>query len=287
MDFDLLQIAVPFRMQPGLARVDAAACRLTPLHAGSALYADKHAVWQAGQSRHTVPGLDAGALRAAMAAIDAHAPQPASAASALGAEAALPLELRFEEDFALVDGERGTIPWMCLCVPSHWAPEDKLGLSLAAIHAPVADAATLLAASEALTRLVTSGEHWQRHVWTVSPSPRHDQHPRRHARTPWPVVDTGHPDALDRFARQCWLRAERQSFLPVPGGSNTRQSVFAIRVMLQPLVDAVSDTARAQRLHDAIASMNGAVLAYKGLTEARDPLLRWLEQRAQSPQGRA
>ncbi len=281
MDFDLLQIAVPFRMQPGLARVDAAACALTPLAPGSALYAEKHAVWQAGQSRHALPGVDEAAL---MAAINAHDPRPPSP-STLSPD--VPLELRFEEDFALVDGERGTIPWMCLCVPSHWAPEDKLGLSLAAIHAPVADAATLLAASEALTRLVTSGEHWQRHVWTVSPSPRHDQHPRRHARTPWPVVDIQRTDALDRFARQCWLRAERQSFLPVPSGSNTRQAVFAIRVMLQPLVDAVSDTTRAQRLHDAIASMSDAVLAYKGLAEAREPLLRWLEQRVQSTKARA
>lgn len=272
MDFDLLQIGVPFRMQPGLARVDAAACRLTPLMPGSALWHEKQQVWQAGQSRHAMPDVDEASV---LATIDAYAPASSDAPAA----PPQPLELRYEEDFALVDGERGTVAWMCLCVPSNWAPEDKLGLSLAAIHAPVADAATLLAASDALTRLVTSGEHWQRHVWTISPSARYDQHPRRHARTAWPDGD-----ALDAFAQQCHLRAERQSFLPVAG---RRQAVFAIRVMLQPLTAAVSDAARAARLHDALASMSDAVLDYKGLRAAREPLLRWLARRAQTGEGAA
>lgn len=259
MDFDLLDIAVPFRMQPGLVRVDAAACRLTPLDPRSALFADKRAVWSAGQSRHAMPGVDLGA---ALAAIEAHAPA--------GSDAAQPLELRFEEDFALLDGERGRVPWMCICVPSHWAPEDKLGRSLADIHAPVADAVTLQAASTALTRLVTSGCHWQRQVWTISPSGGSDQHPRRHARTPWPA----HAGDDLAFAQGCFLRAERQSFLPVPGRP---QAVFTIRVMLQPLVQAVHDRSRAQRLYDALASMSEAVLQYKGLTDARAPLLHWLK----------
>lgn len=274
MDFDLLQITVPFRMQPGLARVDATACQLTPLDPRSALHAEKQAVWRAGQSRHALPGVDEQAI---LATIAAHAPA--------GVDPTRPLELQFEEDFALLDGASGTVPWMCLCVPSHWAPEDKLGQSLSGIHAPVADASLLQQASDALTRLVTSGEHWQRHVWTISPSARFDQHPKRHARTPWPASGASAAfDADEAFAQQCHLRAERQSFLPVAG---TTQAVFAIRVMLQPLTQAVSDAARAARLHDALASMSDAVLHYKGLDDARAPLLRWLERRAQTGQATA
>lgn len=258
MNFDLAQLPVPFRMQPGLLRSEAAHCRLTPLRPGSARDAEKRAVWRAGASRLALPGVDE---QAVLSTIAAHAPA--------GWRSDEPLELQFEEDFALVDGEGGIVPWLCVCLPSHWAPEDKLGQSLAQIHAPVADAATLQAASEALTRLVTSGEHWMRQVWTVSPSDRHDQHPRRHARTPWPATD----DAQD-FALQCFLRVETQTFLPVPGRA---QSVFAIHVQLQPLTQAVQHAAQARRLHDALASMSDAVLAYKGLTAARAPLLRWLQ----------
>ncbi|MEP6790712.1 MAG: heme-dependent oxidative N-demethylase subunit alpha family protein, partial [Ramlibacter sp.] len=181
-----------------------------------------------------------------------------------------PLETAFEEDFAVLDGATGTVPWLCVCVPSHWAPEEKLGQTLGAIHGPVADNALLQAATDQLVRLATGGERWERFVWTLTPSPLYDQHPLRQPRTPW-------PDGADAqaFAQQCFLRAERQTFFPV--GRGTRQAVFTIRVMLQPLVEAVQDAQQAQRLHDSLASMTDAVLAYKNITTAREPLLRWLK----------
>jgi hypothetical protein len=58
------------------------------------------------------------------------------------------------------------------------------------------------------------------------------------------------------------------------------QAVFTIRVMLQPLDEAVAGAAEARRLHDALASMSDAVLAYKGLAPARERLLAWLAARS-------
>jgi hypothetical protein len=159
-----------------------------------------------------------------------------------------------------------------VCVPSHWAPEDKLGLDFAAVHQPVADNSALIAAAQQLVALATSGECWERFVWTISPSPRYDQHPRRHARTPWPSTADS-----EAFARQCWLRAERQVFFPV--GQGTRQAVFAIRVMLQPLAQAVERPGAAVRLRDSLTSMSQGVLDYKNLRQARDRLLQGLEPR--------
>ena len=258
-DFDLARIAAPFRMQPGLQRLAPGARHLRPLAAGSALWQEKKRVRDAGASRLAVPGFDAGpAVQAIL-----------GQARAEGLAASEPIELAFEEDFAVLDGATTALPWLCVCLPSHWAPEEKLGLPFAALHAPVADNEALLAAGRQLVRLVTSGERFERFVWTVSPSGRYDQHPRRHARTPWPA--TQDPQA---FAAQCFLRAERQTFFPVPGVSG--QAVFTIRVMLRPLVEAVALREDAQRLHDALASMSDAVLAYKGLAAARDRLLDWL-----------
>ena len=37
---------------------------------------------------------------------------------------------------------------------------------------------------------------------------------------------------------------------------------------------------RAQRLHDSVASMSEAVLAYRSLTDVREPLLAWLAAEA-------
>jgi hypothetical protein len=81
-----------------------------------------------------------------------------------------------------------------------------------------------------------------------------------------------------QFAAGCFLRAERQTFFPVGGGS--RQAVFTIRVMLQPLADAVATASQAQRMHASLASMSDGVLAYKGLAPARERLLRWLGGRS-------
>jgi len=264
-DFDFSLIAVPFRMQPGLRRIAPGTPQLTALAEGSPLWHEKLQVMERGASRHVTRVFDAGP---ALNAIAAHArlhglPRP---------EMDRPLELCFEEDLAVLDGEDTTLPWLCVCVPSHWAPEDKLGLPFAAVHAPVADAKALLAASQQLVQLVTGGECWERFVWTLTPSPRHDQHPRRHPREPWPATEG--PDA---FAASCWLRAERQTFLPVGGG--TRQAVFTIRVMPRPLVQAVDTPAKARQLHDSLASMSDAVLAYKNLAPARERLLDWLSNR--------
>jgi hypothetical protein len=261
--FALSRIAVPFRMQPGLQRLGRGARQLTPLAAGSALWQEKKRVLDAGASRLVVPGFD---------------PQPAIAAileqaRAEGLDAGEPLELAFEEDFAVLEAAGATLPWLCVCVPSHWAPEDKLGRPFAAVHAPVADNQALIAASAQLVRLVTSGDRFERFVWTITPSGRYDQHPVRQARVPWPATQ----DPQD-FAAQCFLRSERQTFLPVPGVAG--QAVFTIRVMLQPLADAVRTREDATRLHGALASLSEAVLAYKNLTPARERLLAWLAARS-------
>jgi hypothetical protein len=262
MDFDFARIAAPFRMQPGLQRLAPGARQLTPLAAGSTLWQEKKHVLESGASRLVVPGFDA------QPAIDTILAQAAAEGIAMNE----PLELACEEDFAVLEAGGATLPWLCVCVPSHWAPEAKLGLPFAAVHAPVADNQALLAASQQLVRLVTGGERFERHVWTVTPSGRYDQHPVRQARVPWPVTT----DA-DAFAGQCFLRAERQTFFPVTGVAG--QVVFTIRVMVAPLAQAVRSRDDAQRLHDALASMSDAVLAYKNLAPARARLLAWLAAR--------
>jgi dimethylamine monooxygenase subunit A len=162
------------------------------------------------------------------------------------------------------------VPWMAVTLPSHWAPEHKVGRHFAQIHAPVADGDLLRRAGAALTTLVAGTEHWERFVWNVTDQPRLHAHPDRVDPARWqqPVASDGLPRA--------WLRTERQTFLPVPDG---RQSVFTIRVHVQALDEAVAGTGKAQRLADAVRSMSPAVLDYRGLTPIRDALLQWLALR--------
>jgi hypothetical protein len=311
MPFDFTVVTAPFRMQPGLRRLAPGAQQLPPLLPDSPVFAEKLAVLahHPGQALVGRPGFDALPALQAMAgqaaadgagslsldgtvlhsralglgiALDGGTLQAgpghhAAAAAALHAlapawRAAGLLALCVTPDVAVVEGASGTIPWLAVCLPSHWDPAEKVGRHFTEVHAPVADNATLLAAGAHLMRLVCEPQRWERFVWTLTPNAAHDQHPQRGARRPWPPQ----ADAA-ALAAQAWLRSERQTFIPLP---QQGQAVFTIEVQVQPLADSLATASDARRLHDALASMSSAVLAYRGLTDARARLLQWLAERA-------
>jgi hypothetical protein len=181
------------------------------------------------------------------------------------------LALAFAEDFALLDGRTAQIPWLAVALPSHWAPEQKVGLHFAQVHAPVPDNTVLLAAGEALARLVSSSTRWERFVWNITPRPTLNAHPALQPAARWHAADA------DEVAAQAWWRTERQTFIPVPDAG---LAVFTILVDSQPLAQALDSNEKAQRLHDAIASMSPAVLHYRSLGSVRNALLEGLARRA-------
>lgn len=197
--------------------------------------------------------------------------------------------LALAEDFAIVDGASGSLPWLAVALPSKWAPETKIGRRFSAVHAPVADNQQILAAAEPLLRLITGvtppsaeaatgggADRWERFVWTLSAHPRLHAHPQRVDPAGWPA---GLND--DALAAVTWFRTERQTFIPVPAGAaGSPQAVFTIHVEVTPLARALQQPAQAARLHDALASMSDAVLAYRGLTNVQAGLLHWLARRA-------
>ena len=314
MPFDFAAVTSPFRMQPGLRRVAPGSPQLTPSRPDSPALREKLAVlashvdqaFVADPSFDPAPALQALCVHAAREHPDAlraahngwqasaigwslHGDDPdGDGAAEIGAcLRALPatwrlaglLALAFEQDFAVLDATSGRIPWLAVCLPSHWAPEDKVGRLFAEVHAPVADNTTLLAASDALARLVTGPERWERFVWTITANPRLAQHPQRSARNEWPADAT--PNAL---AAQAFFRTEHQTFIPV---GERQQAVFTIHVETRPLAEALSDPRHARVVHDALASMSAAVLRYRGLADAQPRLLSWLAQRARAPEGGA
>jgi hypothetical protein len=309
-DFDAA-VSAPFRMQPGLRRLAPGAAQLTPLAPGARHQREKLAVlsafWPLALQRRdgfdAGPALDAlaahaaaehpqawawdgqraSALRLGTAVAGGAVEQLAAGAFGLGDEVArclrgLPpawrlaglLSLAFAEDFAIVDGRDASIPWLAVALPSHWDPAAKVGRQFAEVHAPVADNALIVRASDALVALVTRAERWERFVWNVTGHPRLHAHPRHVDPQRWPA------DIAATLPDGAWWRTERQTFLPVAGAS---QSVFTIAVDVQPLAQAITTPGQAGALHDAIASMSPAVLAYRSLGPVREPLLRWLDGR--------
>ena len=311
-DFDAA-VSAPFRMQPGLRRMAGAALHLTPAGPGSRHQREKLAVLSAMplQALQHMPGFDA---RPALQALAAHAAREhprnfawdgqravapalgvavrgglvedlAAGSFGLGDEVGrclrgLPAEWRlagllclaFDDDFALVDGASGTLPWLAVALPSNWAPQDKIGRHFREVHAPVADNALLLRAGERLMRMVCGPERWERFVWHVTRHPRLNAHPANVDQAPWSAQ--AFADAAEPWA---WWRTERQSFIALPG---LVQAVFTIHVEVEPLAVGIDSSAKAARLHDAIATMGDAVLAYRNLTAVREPLLAWLAARS-------
>ena len=316
-DFDA-GVQLPHRMQPGLRRLAAGALQLTPAvvpNRGVARHLrEKLAVLGAfrDQALLSTPGFDAGpALRALAAQAVAEHPQAlqvdgdswrapwlgwaldgddqphdiGSSWPEIGSllhemprhwrRSAL-LSLAFAEDFAVLDATTGTLPWLAVALPSMWAPELKIGRSFTEVHAPVADNRLIVGAAAPLMTLVTGTEKWQRFVWTLTAHPRLHGHPQRVDPARWaPGLDD------EQLAAQTWWRTERQTFIPVPAEAGAaRQAVFTILVQVTPLAQAFETPAQAARVHDALASMSAAVLAYRGLAEARPALLRWLARQA-------
>jgi dimethylamine monooxygenase subunit A len=310
MAFDFASVSAPFRMQPGMRRLAPGATQLTPNAPGDRALREKLAVLgaYADQALLSAPGFEAAP---ALRALDEHAaaehpqawssdgaghgharwlgwsvregrieqhhdaqPDLGPCLHALPAPWRLPalMSLAFAEDFAVIDGRTAHIPWLAVCLPSGWAPEEKVGRHFAEVHAPVADNQLLVTASDHLARLVTGRERWARDVWSITRHPRLHAHPARLDPAPWPATANAHT-----LAERAFFRTEHQTFIPVP---QRHQAVFTIHVTLTPLTQAVTHAAQARQLHDALASMSEAVLAYRGLTDARDRLLEWLQARA-------
>lgn len=302
-DFDAA-VKAPFRMQPGLRRLPSGAAQLTPMCPQSGHWREKLAVLsaRAGQALCAAPGFDpqpalqllcrhaaqeqpeawtwngheatAPALGLAVAGDTVRALHAGAPADALQCLAGLPagwrlpglLCLAFAEDVAILDAATTQIPWLAVALPSHWAPERKVGRPFAEVHAPVADNALLLQAARSLAQLVSGPAHWERFVWTVVPHGRLCAHPDHVPAQGWSGVDI---DAA-------WWRTERQTFIPVPGAA---QAVFTILVDMQPLAQAIATPQQAMQLYAAIATMSPAVLAYRGLAAVQPALLDWLAAR--------
>jgi dimethylamine monooxygenase subunit A len=187
-----------------------------------------------------------------------------------------PLELAgrlVQEDLCLMQrGEAGyRLVAAVLCFPAHWRLADKLGRPLEAIHGPVPGFGERLAAP--VDRFF-AGIQVERPVWRVN----------------WSLVDTptlflppehrGHPKPVsaERAGEQLWLRVERQTLRRLPRSGDV---VFSIHTHVDPLGDAVDSAEAARALAARIREMPEPMARYKSILPIREPLLAWLDGRAQ------
>lgn len=175
------------------------------------------------------------------------------------------------EDFLLLaPGDDGEMIFRggCVCFPTSWAPEEKLGRPVTAIHAPVPTLNDTLGRRirDYLSR-VPAGVVGERENWGLAATAELNLHPA-----------LGRPRLTAAATpATAWLRVERQAFVPLPrsGGAG-----FLIRIELERLDHlAAADPETALALADALTSMPAEIASYKGLTEARLALAAALKGR--------
>ncbi|MCH2059355.1 MAG: DUF3445 domain-containing protein [Verrucomicrobiales bacterium] len=179
----------------------------------------------------------------------------------------LQLALHWEPDFLILLPEPGgqfLFKAGAVCFPSSWRPEEKIGLPIHAIHAPVPTLNEKLGAQidTFLTRLKPSTP-WQRFNWGLSGSPVLNQHPRLNHQQ---LIHPLNP-------RQTWIRIEDQILLRLP---ESGAILFGIRLVNIELTEIKQQPEACSGLRRAIKTMPESIANYKGITPVRTDLLEYL-----------
>jgi len=169
-----------------------------------------------------------------------------------------------QEDLCLMVESEGhyRLEGASLCFPSHWRLEDKLGLSLAAIHTPVPHYAAELErkVDTFFDRLRADRPVWRRN-WSIH------SHDTLFSPEPFESPESFAPTAAG--VDGVWLRSERQTLVRLP---RTAAVLFTIKTQLCPIAALTARPERAQEMAEYLRA-EGADLAARG---DRVPFPLWL-----------
>jgi hypothetical protein len=173
-----------------------------------------------------------------------------------------------EPDFLLLKpDESGAMKLLagCVCFPSSWSLEEKMGRPLDFIHRVVPGLNEQLGPPIAqFLRRMAPDIAWLRTNWGLSRSAELNQHPNRAL----PRLDASvKPDEV-------WLRVEHQALVALPKSGGV---LFGIRVVVHPFAEVLENREAARGLHRALQTMPEEMATYKGIAPARRQLLRLLE----------
>ena len=294
-------------MQPGLRRWRPGAPQLTPLAPGRATSARSWRCSRPSPAKrccsakastpagigHAVPagggrsipqafawdGRRAAARLLGTAVEDGAVQQLAAGSFGLGDEVARParglalewrlpglLALAFAEDLAVIDGDDGTIPgWPSPCPPAGRRPKGRAPLRRGARAGGRQHAHR--EAADALARMVSGPDRWERSS-------------ERDAADAARCAPGAHrPAALGARRRRTRVLAHRAARPSSRWTARARPSSRSRSASRRWLSGAAGE--RSARLHDAIATMSDAVLAYRDLAPVRAELLTWLARGAE------
>ena len=170
-------------------------------------------------------------------------------------------------DFLLLKADESGMPILmggCVCFPSSWAFEKKIGRSLDWIHAVVPTLnETLGDKARSFLEKMPIGQAWLRTNWGLTATNDLNQHPSRNL--PGLKAETD-PETIT-------FRIERQALIALP---NTSGILFGIRLETFPLKDLKINPSARSGLLEALKTMAPEIASYKNLTAICPKLVRWL-----------
>jgi dimethylamine monooxygenase subunit A len=171
----------------------------------------------------------------------------------------------WEPDFLVLKREPGAVRLVagCVCFPSSWSLDEKIGKPIEAIHEVVpALNASIGTQIRTFLERIKPGVSWTRNNWGLSRSAEWNQHPTRGT----PRLDqTVHLDEV-------FFRVEEQSLVALPKSSGI---LFGIRLKVIPL-KGYEESSEGFNLAELLESMSEPMAQYKGLSQARGQIARLL-----------
>jgi len=171
----------------------------------------------------------------------------------------------WEPDFLLMARSGGSVRLAggCVCFPSSWSVQEKIGRPIEEIHAVVPGLnASIGPRIQAFLERLKPGISWTRSNWGLSRSRERNQHPARAL----PRLDESVP------ADEVYFRVEEQSLIALP---ESRGVLFGIRIKVFPLRGFIG-TEAGGRLSKALETMPEPMANYKGLARSRARILSFL-----------
>jgi len=178
---------------------------------------------------------------------------------------------QIQEDIAIVERCRQTdfISYLHICLPNHWAAEDKIGKSFIDAHLPVPAMDKINKQAPKLIDTLIHKGPFERFAWGIATDKRLNHHP---------IVPGGIEQAewqgrkFDPDEPELYLRIERQTTADLP---KVGAFIFAIRTYHRSVKNLTSDELTI--LKQAILTMPDTVKTYKGLHRQREEICDYLD----------
>jgi dimethylamine monooxygenase subunit A len=173
----------------------------------------------------------------------------------------------WEPDLLVLGGEPNAQPRLvagCVCFPSSWSLEEKIGHPLDVIHKPVATLNEQFASPiQQFMARMKPHTSWERINWGLSRSPDLNQHPARKL----PRLDA------DVSLEEVFFRAEYQSLVSLPQSNGV---LFGIRLVIEPMTSLRERPDFTEGLTRALRTMPEPIAQYKGFATARERIISLL-----------